>query len=181
MVAGALPTRYGWLKQQMMKRIVQQGVNTDTTRDYEYGLERFARFRAGLRRPRIRAAGRWEDHDSQDSRFRRYRDRRTAGAQGRARSVGRAYGSGVTILVAAMGYAFYIVVRIQVECRRADRQAIRGAVPRREEGERHDDAYTEESLEGGMVCNVVVACRSATTGRAASKDLGRLRRVLNRR
>lgn len=38
MVAGALPyTRYGWLKRQMMKRIVAQaGGDTDTTRDFEY-------------------------------------------------------------------------------------------------------------------------------------------------
>jgi len=38
MVAGALPyTRYGWLKRQMMKRIVARaGGDTDTTRDYEY-------------------------------------------------------------------------------------------------------------------------------------------------
>jgi menaquinone-dependent protoporphyrinogen oxidase len=38
MVAGALPyTRYGWLKRQMMKRIVAKGGgDTDTTRDYEY-------------------------------------------------------------------------------------------------------------------------------------------------
>ena len=38
MVAGALLyTRYGWLKRQMMKRIVANaGGDTDTTRDYEY-------------------------------------------------------------------------------------------------------------------------------------------------
>ena len=37
-VAGAvLYTRYGWLKQRMMKRIVAKaGGGTDTTRDYEY-------------------------------------------------------------------------------------------------------------------------------------------------
>jgi len=38
MVAGALPyARYGWLKRQMMKRIVAKaGGDTDTTRDFEY-------------------------------------------------------------------------------------------------------------------------------------------------
>jgi menaquinone-dependent protoporphyrinogen oxidase len=38
MVAGALPyTRYGWLKRQMIKRIVAKaGGDTDTTRDFEY-------------------------------------------------------------------------------------------------------------------------------------------------
>jgi menaquinone-dependent protoporphyrinogen oxidase len=38
LVAGAVPyTRYGWLKRQMMKRIVAKaGGDTDTTRDYEY-------------------------------------------------------------------------------------------------------------------------------------------------
>jgi BON domain len=39
MVAGALPyTRYGWLKRQMVKRIVEKAgsEDTDTTRDYEY-------------------------------------------------------------------------------------------------------------------------------------------------
>jgi len=38
MVAGAVPyTRYGWLKRQMMKRIVAKaGGDTDTTRDFEY-------------------------------------------------------------------------------------------------------------------------------------------------
>lgn len=38
LVAGAVPyTRYGWLKRQMMKRIVAKaGGGTDTTRDYEY-------------------------------------------------------------------------------------------------------------------------------------------------
>lgn len=38
MVAGALLyTRYGWLKRQMVKRIVEKaGGDTDTTRDYEY-------------------------------------------------------------------------------------------------------------------------------------------------
>ena len=38
LVAGALPyTRYGWLKRQMMKRIVAKaGGDIDTTRDFEY-------------------------------------------------------------------------------------------------------------------------------------------------
>lgn len=38
MVAGALPyTRYGWLKRQMLRRIVAKaGGDTDTTRDFEY-------------------------------------------------------------------------------------------------------------------------------------------------
>lgn len=38
LVAGAVPyTRYGWLKRQMMKRIVANaGGDTDTTRDFEY-------------------------------------------------------------------------------------------------------------------------------------------------
>ena len=38
LVAGALPyTRYGWLKRQTMKRMVEKaGGDTDTTRDYEY-------------------------------------------------------------------------------------------------------------------------------------------------
>jgi menaquinone-dependent protoporphyrinogen oxidase len=38
MIAGALPyTRYGWIKRQMMKRIVAKvGGDTDTTRDFEY-------------------------------------------------------------------------------------------------------------------------------------------------
>jgi menaquinone-dependent protoporphyrinogen oxidase len=38
LVAGAVPyTRYGWLKRQMMKRIVAKaGGDTDTTRDFEY-------------------------------------------------------------------------------------------------------------------------------------------------
>lgn len=54
MVAGALPyTRYGWLKRQMMKRIVAKaGGDTDTTRDFEYtdwiDLRNFAQDFAGL-------------------------------------------------------------------------------------------------------------------------------------
>lgn len=55
MVAGALPyTRYGWLKRQMMKRMVEQAGSddTDTTRDYEYtdwiDLRNFAHDFAGL-------------------------------------------------------------------------------------------------------------------------------------
>lgn len=48
MVAGALPySRYGWLKRQVMKRIVRKaGGDTDVSRDYEYtdwgDLARFA-------------------------------------------------------------------------------------------------------------------------------------------
>jgi menaquinone-dependent protoporphyrinogen oxidase len=54
MVAGALPyTRYGWLKRQMMKRIVAKaGGDIDTTRDFEYtdwkDLREFAREFADL-------------------------------------------------------------------------------------------------------------------------------------
>jgi menaquinone-dependent protoporphyrinogen oxidase len=54
MVAGAVPyTRYGWLKRQMMKRIVgKAGGDTDTTRDFEYtdwnDLRDFARDFAAL-------------------------------------------------------------------------------------------------------------------------------------
>jgi menaquinone-dependent protoporphyrinogen oxidase len=54
MIAGAVPyTRYGWLKRQMMKRIVgKAGGDTDTTRDFEYtdwnDLRNFARDFAAL-------------------------------------------------------------------------------------------------------------------------------------
>lgn len=54
LVAGAvLYTRYGWLKRQMMKRIVAKaGGGTDTTRDFEYtdwnDLRDFAQEFAGL-------------------------------------------------------------------------------------------------------------------------------------
>lgn len=59
MVAGALLyTRYGWLKRQMMKRIVAKaGGDTDTTRDFEYtdwnDLRDFACEFAGVASPHL--------------------------------------------------------------------------------------------------------------------------------
>src|SRR6266498_1129694 len=63
LVAGALPyTRYGWLKRQMMKRIVAKaGGDTDTTRDFEYtdwnDLRNFAHDFAGLASERLVEVG----------------------------------------------------------------------------------------------------------------------------